>query len=131
MIVIAHPPPPAPVSFVQPMPAWSIRARIRSSLGCETPRETRRPWLTVMSSPRCFRASGSSGSKSSFVMRSWAERVTLSMASRMSSAISGCDVRRFSTFASSIFVERLWRVFTRRRGSSGKSRRGLTIGGLE
>src|SRR5258705_9644258 len=36
--------PPAPVSLVHPISAWSISSRTRSSLGCDTPKDTRRPW---------------------------------------------------------------------------------------
>jgi len=67
-IVMAQPPPPAPVSFVQPTSVWSISSRMRSSFGCDTPSDTSRPWLMVMRSPRCCSEAGWVGSKSGEVM---------------------------------------------------------------
>jgi len=44
--------------------------------------------------------------------------------------ITGWAALRAATLATSVAVLRDWRVLTRRRGSSGKLRSGITVGGF-
>ena len=57
-------------------------------------------------------------------------RVTFSIASSIKSVMAGIDFFKAPTLATSVAVERFWRVFTRRRGSSGKLCNGMVEGGL-
>ena len=73
----------------------------------------------------------SAGLKAGSEISLWADSVTWSIALSKPSVTSGCAAFRCATFATSVLVLRGWRVLTRRRGSSGKLYRGVTVGGRE
>ena len=89
------------------------------------------PWLSCMRSPRCWAVASWAGLKSGLERSLCADSVTWSIALSKPSVTSGCAAFRWATFATSVLVLRGWRVLTRRRGSSGKLYKGVTVGGRE
>ncbi|KAJ6263489.1 hypothetical protein Dda_2053 [Drechslerella dactyloides] len=126
----AQPPPPAPVSFVQPMPLPSTICLTRSSFGWLTPRLTSSPWLILTSSPSLVRWL-SSGRKCLLSNSIIASAVTLSIASSINPHVVGCAFRNPCTAPTKSAVRRGWFVLTSISGSSGKCSSRLTSGGLE
>jgi len=121
--VIEQPPPPAPVSLVQPIPAWSINSLMRSNFGCETPSDIRIPWLIRISSPSLtmYELPGCELKSGSDIM-SCASLVILSMVSNMELVMSLCEMRRLWTLATCSDVRRGCLVLTSSNGNSGKLR---------